>query len=191
MAREELLHTLDFILNRCSEQDIEAVAAAVVRRRKDIALSGGVSIPSPHNFAKELSAQLNIEGSIETLKNSVREYAIRIIKQQAPELTERQIEELTKSWVPDVKGSPVDSKADSRTIPHEVLSGMIDQFVAFSLGRMEEEEDHALRKEMGPWTDKYWKAFPEVVRLLLKDFIKGEITEKDFYTRLGLALQMR
>jgi len=191
MAREELLQTLDFILNRCSEQDIEAVAAAVVRRRKDIALSGGTSIPSPHNFAKELSAQLNIEGSIETLKNSVREYAIRIIKQQAPELTEQQIEELTRSWVPDVTGSPADSKTSSRGIPHEVLTGMIDQFVAFSLGRMEEEEDHALRKEMGPWPDKYWKAFPQVVRLLLTDFIKGEITEKDFYTRLGLALQMR
>jgi hypothetical protein len=68
---------------------------------------------------------------------------------------------------------------------------MIDQFVSFSLGRMEEEEDHALRKEMGPWPDKYWKSFPQVVRLLITDFLKGEMDEGDFNTRIGLALSAR
>ncbi|MCL2206131.1 MAG: hypothetical protein FWB82_06390, partial [Treponema sp.] len=67
---------------------------------------------------------------------------------------------------------------------------MVDQFVSFSLGRMEDDEDKALRKEMGPWPDKYWKAFPQVIRLLIADFLKGEMAESDFNTRLGLALQM-
>jgi hypothetical protein len=56
---------------------------------------------------------------------------------------------------------------------------------------MEAEEDEALRKEMGPWPDKYWKSFPQVIRLLLSDFLKGEMTEKDFNTRVGLALPAR
>jgi hypothetical protein len=68
---------------------------------------------------------------------------------------------------------------------------MIDQFVSFSLGRMEEEEDQALRKEMGPWPDKYWKSFPQVIRLLITDFLTGEMDEGDFNTRIGLALSMR
>ena len=77
------------------------------------------------------------------------------------------------------------------TIPRDILVSLIEQFVSFSLGRMEEEEDKALRSEMGPWPDKYWKSFPQVVRLLITDFLKGEMDETDFNTRIGLALQMR
>jgi hypothetical protein len=72
-----------------------------------------------------------------------------------------------------------------------MLASMIDQFVSFSLGRMEEEEDKALRAEMGPWPDKYWKAFPQVIRLLISDFLKGEMDEKDFNTRIGISLKTR
>ena len=198
MANQELVRALDYILNRCNERDIEAVAAAIVRRRRDIAMFGSMPIaPDPHSLARELSSQLNIEGNIEGLKNSVRDYAIRIIKQQAPELTDAQIEDLTRSWIPErgsagggrnsgqAQGSPDSS------IPRDLLASMVDQFVSFSLGRMEEEEDRALRNEMGPWPDKYWKSFPQVIRLLIADFLKGEMDEKDFNTRMGLALQMR
>jgi len=191
MAKQELVQTLDFILNRCNERDIEAVAAAVLRRRRDIAMFGSMpAIPNPGDLAKELSAQLNIEGSIEGLKNSVKDYAIRIIKQQAPELTDRQIEELTRSWIPN-QAAPGRDSPKGQAVPGNVMASMVDQFVSFSLGRMEEEEDKALRSEMGPWPDKYWKAFPQVIRLLITDFIKGEINEKEFNTRMGLALQMR
>ncbi|MDR2575913.1 MAG: hypothetical protein LBC52_05660, partial [Treponema sp.] len=94
MANQELVRTLDYILNRCDERDIEVVATAVVRRRRDIAMFGSMPVaPDPGSLAKELTAQLNIDGNIESLKNSVRDYAIRIIKQQAPELTDEQIEE--------------------------------------------------------------------------------------------------
>jgi hypothetical protein len=199
MANQELVRTLDFILNRCNERDIEAVAAAVVRKRRDIAMSGSMPVaPDPRSFAAELTAQLNIEGNIEGLKNSIRDYAIRIIKQQAPELSEDQIQELTSSWIPERKGAVGarkrrggPSEASKDKLPGDVLASMIDQFVSFSLSRMEEEEDRALRREMGPWPDKYWKSFPQVIRLLITDFLKGEIGENDFNTRIGLALQMR
>jgi hypothetical protein len=206
MPGKELVQTLDYILNRCNEAEIEAVAAAVVRRRRDIALFGStLTAPDPKALAKKLSSQLNIEGSIEGLTNSVREYAVRIIRQQAPELTDRQIEELTREWIPQSKGmlgkagagqTGAGSKGGGAKgkgishIPENVLTSMINQFVAFSLGQMEEEEDAALRKEIGPWPDKYWKAFPQVIRLLISDFLKNEIDEGEFKTRMGLALQM-
>jgi len=195
MSNQELVRTLDYILNRCNERDIEVVAAALVRRRKDIAMFGNMSVATdPGHLAKEITAQLNIEGNIETLKESVRDYAIRIIKQQAPELTDEQIEELTGSWIPGKAFGAGNGKKRKggfdQSIPRDLLASMVEQFVSFSLGRMEEEEDNALRLEMGPWPDKYWNAFPQVIRLLVKDFLKGEIDETDFNTRMGLALDM-
>jgi len=196
MASRELAQTLDYILNRCNERDIEAVAEAVVRRRRDIAMFGSLpEIPDPHRLAEEISAQIDIEGSIEGLKNSVRDYAIRTIRQQAPELTDKQIEELTRAWIPGVQGSgdqgSRELRSQEQSIPRDLLASMIDQFVSFSLGRMDEEEDRALRKDIGPWPDRYWKAFPSVVRSLVTDFLKGEINEADFNARIGLALKNR
>ena len=186
LLRQELAKTLDYILNRCNERDIEAVAAAVIRRRRDIAMYGSMPVaPDAKRLAEAMTSQLNIEGNIEGLKNSVREYAIRIIKQQVPELTDSQIDALTRSWIPEKGGSG----SRENEVPRSMLVSMIDQFISFSQGRMEEEEDRALRKEMGPWPDKYWKSFPQVIRLLITDFLKGEMDEKDFNTRIGLALQ--
>ena len=195
MANQELVQTLDYILNRCNERDIEVVSAALVRRRKDIAMFGDVPVaPNPGRLAKEITAQFNIDGNIENLKKNVRDYAIRIIKQQAPELSDKQIEELTGSWIPDkafgAGSRKIRTGGFDQSIPRDLLASMVDQFVTFSLGRMEEEEDNALRREMGPWPDKYWNAFPQVIRLLIKDLLKGEMDEADFNMRMGLALDM-
>ena len=193
MANQELVKTLDFVLNRCNERDIEAVAAAVIRRRRDIAMYGSMPVATdPRRMAEELTSQLNIQGNIDGLKKTVRDYAIRIIKQQAPELTEEQINDLTSTWIPDQNnGGGQKLGTNAGGVPRDLLASMIDQFTSFSLGRMEEEEDRALRKEMGPWPDKYWKSFPQVIRLLITDFLKGEMDEKDFNSRIGLALQSR
>jgi hypothetical protein len=201
MAARELAQTLDYILNRCNERDIEAVAAAVVRRRRDIAMFGSMpEIPDPRRLAEEISSQLDMEGSIEGLKDSVRDYAIRIVRQQAPELTDRQIEELTRAWIPGKQSSGEripreqgsgERSSQGQSIPRDLLASMIDQFVSFSLGRMDEKEERALRKDIGSWPDRYWKAFPSVIRSLITDFLKGEMDEADFDTRIGLALQTR
>ena len=191
MASRELAQTLDYILNRCNERDIEAVAEAVVRRRRDIAMFGSMpEIPDPRRMAEKISSQLDIEGTVEGLKNSVRDYAIRTIRQQAPELTDKQIEGLMAAWIPEGQSSGEQSSPE-QSLPRDLLASMIKQFVSFSLGRMEEKEDSALRKDIGPWPDRYWKAFPRVIRSLISDFLKGEMNEADFDIRIGLALQMR
>ena len=191
MADPELVSTLDYILNRCNEKAIEAVAAAVVRRRRELAMFGGMSaIPNPGNLAKELSSQLNLEGSIEGLQQEIRDYVIRLIRQEAPDLPEEQINALTNAWMPGGRRS-AKARGSEEGLPRDLLASMIDQFVSFSLGRMEKEEDQALRKEMGPWPDKYWKSFPQVIRLIVTDFLKGEMDETDFNTRIGLALKMK
>jgi hypothetical protein len=187
MANPELVRVLDYILNRCDEAAIEAVAAAVVRRRRDLAMFGGAqNLPDPQRMARELSGQINIGASIEGLRESVRSMAARIIKQEAPELNETQINKLLGTWIPGPQGD-----GDSaEKLPRELLVSMVDQFVTFSQGRMSKVEDAGLREEMGTWPERYWKAFPPVVRHVVTDYLKGETGEKEFRSKLETALSL-
>jgi hypothetical protein len=174
---------MDYILNRCDEKAIDAVAAAVVRRRRELAMFGGsANLPDPKKMARELSGQINIGANIDGLRETVRDMAVKIIRQEAPELTEEQIADLTAAWVPDRKarsdGSP----------PPDMLLEMVDQFVSFSTGTMSQGEENKLREEMGDWPERYWKAFPEVVNLIIKDYLDGEITEKEYRSKIATVL---
>ncbi|MDL2229585.1 hypothetical protein LJC14_04965 [Treponema sp. OttesenSCG-928-L16] len=188
MADPELVRVMDYILNRCNEAAIEAVAAAVVRRRRDLAMFGSQQMPDAKEWASRLSSEVNIGATIEGLKDTVRSMAIRIIRQEAPELSDEQVEELTRAWVPSPK---TDSPgAEGKSLPRDLLAAMVDQFVSFSLGRMPEDEDAGLRAEMGSWPERYWKAFPDVIRLIITDFLNGEMGEGEFNSKIGTALAM-
>jgi hypothetical protein len=181
MADPAFVRTLDYILNHCDEKSLDAVAEAVVRRRRELAMTGGRSLPDPRRMARELSAHINTGTGIDGLRETVRDMAVRIIKQHAPELDESQIAELTAAWIPG--GKPA-----SDNLPADLLFVMASQFVNFSLGRMPEGEDRRLRSEMGAWPERYWQAFPGVLRLLVKDLVDGKITEEEFNSRFRTAL---
>ena len=181
MANSELVRVMDYILNRCDRKSIEAVAAAVVRRRRELDMFGD-SMPDPKKMARELSGQINAGASIEGMRETVRNMAVRIIRQEAPELTDEQIAELTAAWIPD-RSSP-----SSGNVPPEMLLEMIEQFVSFSTGRMSQADDKKLRNELGVWTERYWKAFPEVVRMIIKDYLNGEMGEKEFRGKIAASL---
>jgi hypothetical protein len=187
MADPELVRVLDYIMNRCDEASIEAVAAAVVRRRRDLTLFGGIEkLPDSKKWAQNITSQMNIGASIDEVKGMVRNMAVQIIKQQAPELNEGQIAELTAAWIPDGTAAA----EEKSSVPPAVLETMVRQFVTFSLGKMTEREDKSLRAEMGAWPDRYWQIFPQVIKLVVRDFLKGETGEKEFEDKLRTALAM-
>jgi hypothetical protein len=99
MANPELVRVMDYILNRCDRKSIEAVAAAVVRRRREQELFAD-SFPDAKQMARDAYTQINAGASIEGMRETVRNMAVRIIRQEAPELTEEQIAELTAAWIP-------------------------------------------------------------------------------------------
>jgi hypothetical protein len=68
-----------------------------------------------------------------------------------------------------------------------MLLSMIDQFISFSHGTMRKSVNENLRSEMGAWPERYWNAFPPVIRQLITDFLKDKITEKDFYSKLEIV----
>ena len=187
MSDAELIKTLDYILNRCDKGSIEAVAAAVVRRRRDLAYMGSMDLPDPKRLAEIISSNMNIGANLDGLRNSVRDMAVNIIKQEAPELTDEQVEVLTREWIP----SGQDSDRGGKSLPGSLLSSMISQFIDYSTGNMGALEERELRKDIGDWPKRYWKAFPEVIRLLIKDFLKGEISEEEFNMKLETALAMK
>ncbi|MDR2053596.1 MAG: hypothetical protein LBP80_09290 [Treponema sp.] len=188
MADSELVKVLDYILNRCDEGAIEAVSAAVVRRKRDLAMFGGMEkLPDPKRMAKELASQINVNATMDGLTGTVRNMAARIIKQEAPELDDEQVEGLIRAWVPGAAGRG-SSAGDG--LPSGLLLAMIGQFVSYSRGTMDPAEERELRSEMGAWPDRYWKAFPQVVRLIIGGYLKGEMDEGEFNARIGVALSL-
>jgi hypothetical protein len=176
---------MDYILNRCDERAIDAVAAAVVRRRRDLAAFGGMGkLPDPKKMARDLSAQINTGASIEGITETVRSMAEKIIRREAPELGDEEIAGLTRAWIPGGKAG----EEPGSGLPGDLLAAMVEQFVSFSLGRMGEGEDRELRASLGAWPDRYWKAFPQGIRRIIKAFLQDGLTREEFDSRIRAAL---
>jgi hypothetical protein len=188
MADPELVKVLDYILNRCDEGAVEAVAAAVVRRKRDLAMFGGMGrLPDPKRTAKELASQINVNATMNGLAGTVRSMAARIIRQEAPELDDGQVESLLRTWVPGADGQ---GSSAGKAPPAGLLLAMIGQFTAYSRGTMDPAEERELRSEMGAWPDRYWKAFPRVVQLIISGYLKGEMDEGEFNAKISAALSL-
>jgi len=185
MPDPELLQALDYILNKSDAASIEVLAEAVVRRRRNMSIFNAIGdMPDPEKLANEITQRVNegIGGGIESMRKSVQNMIVKILKEHAPELNADQINELCEAWLPSSGGEK------EGALPPDVLISMIEQFVSFSNGTMNKSVDEDLRKEMGAWPGRYWKAFPPVIRQLISDYLKDKITEKDFKSKILIAL---
>jgi predicted CopG family antitoxin len=189
MQDPELLQALDYILNRSNDATTEVISEALERRRRNIHVSNVMGgMPNPERLAKEITDKINagVNTGIKGMKSSIHEMIVRIIKEHAPELNEKQVNDLCQAWLPDRTST---NRSDGKgSVPPEMLLSMIDQFISFSHGTMKSSVDKELRSEMGAWPERYWKSFPPVVRGFITDYLKNNITEKDFYSKVNLAL---
>ncbi|MCL2804471.1 MAG: hypothetical protein FWD26_00845 [Treponema sp.] len=183
MADPRLIQALDYILNHSDVSSIEALAEAVVRRRRNLTIFNAIGdIPDPEQMAREVSANLggSTKNIMEGMRNSIQEMIIRLVREHAPELTDSQIDELSRTWMGETK--------QKEELPPQVLLSMIEQFVSFSHGTMKKSLDENLREEMGAWPERYWNAFPPVVRQIISDYLKNKITEKEYKSKIVLVL---
>ncbi|MCL2720903.1 MAG: hypothetical protein FWD47_06140 [Treponema sp.] len=183
-----LLQAIDYILNKSNEASIQALAEAVTRRRRDLTVFDALGeMPDPTRMAKEITDKINtgISGGIESMRKSVQEMIIKLLREHAPELNEKQINELCQAWLPDGLGS---KKGVSGDFPPDVLLSMVEQFVSFSHGEMNESVDKNLRDQMGAWPQRYWNSFPPVVRQIITDYLKNKISDKDFRSQIKISL---
>jgi len=185
MSDQRLIQALDYILNHSDAASIEVLAEAVIRRRRNISLFNTVgNIPNPEKMANEISEKINesFGGGMEMMRKSVQEMIIKILLEHAPELTPKQVDELCEAWLPS------QAKSEKGDLPKEALLSMIEQFISFSNGTMNKSTDESLRNEMGAWPQRYWGAFPPVIRQLITDYLKDKIPEKDFRSKIVIAL---
>jgi hypothetical protein len=185
MADPKLVQALEYILNHSDRASIEVLAEAVVRRRRELSMFSA-DVPDPQRMAKEITEKINtgIGAGIEGLKKSVRDMTARIIREQAPELGEQQIEELCRAWIPNVDDQ-------GPKLPQDMMLSMIEQFVSFSRGTMSRTVEKSLRDELGKWPERYWNIFPPAIRLIITDFLKDRITEEEYSSKMRMALEMQ
>lgn len=198
MADPELVHVMDFILNRCNEAEIEAVAAAVVRRKKELSMFGSANMMDPKRWAHKTAESLSSGAGmgLDSVRSMVRDLVSGMLRKEAPELSEEQIEELLGAWVDgaaegaagqtEQKGS---SQAGKRLSPGAARH-MVEQFVSFSTGEMPEAEDQELREQLGDWPERYWKVLPDGVRAVVSDYLGGLLTHKAFQSQLITAIEL-
>jgi hypothetical protein len=193
MQREELYQVIDAILNHASLAELEVIEKAIERRRG--ADDGKLFGFAPGRLAEEMATGMNeqLVGSREMIRKTVVEFVEKMIRSEAPELSDRQIEELMAAWMPHSspvsqrkKASPRRKAADKGTgIPSQMLETMVRQFVDYSLGLMESRQVRSLEKEMGQWQKRYWEHFPSDIQELIALFIKGAIDQEEFERSLA------
>jgi len=214
--QSELMAVLDYVLNRCTLREIDALEAAVERRRKDLSASTGIISLDPGRAARQMSGavQDSINSSMDSIRNTFREFAANMIRKEAPELSQEQMEELIDAWIPQYmemnekgrvsassdRGSPAGPSVPGRYsglarkglingVPSDAMYGMICQFVSYSGGTMSLGDEAALREAVGDWTTVYWKKFPVEIRELVKLFLAGSLTGAEFDHQLSQLLK--
>jgi hypothetical protein len=183
---EKLYLVIDYILNHAQDRDIDVILKAV-KKRYDRKQAGGGLNPDARGMARDMAAQIQeqVGFSRDQIRQTVRDLSADIIRKNAPELNEDQIEELLGAWVPDP------DKAGPRfpPVPRDALTTMVDQFLRYSTGSMSATEQMRLEHEIPGWTERYWERFPRDLRQIIEVYLKGKLDEEEFRRELHLCLE--
>lgn len=191
---------LDYILNRCSPKELDALEAAVKRRKKDL---GGMAL-DPGKFAKNISKAVNdsINTGIAGMQNSIKNMAYDLVRKESPDLPEEEVEKVVEMMIPDVfekkHSTASDYLAEGKSLvgedgkvngfPVDAMREMVSAFVNYSFGTIRPEEDRALQNALGEWTKVYWKAFPEPLQSLIRSYLKNGLPDDAFLQAVDVLL---
>jgi len=186
MSEEKLHAVIDFILNQADEREIEAISASIRRRQEDLKLPGPQNIGKmAQNMASNINRQ--VESSVGQVRNIVKGAVADIIRKEAPELSEEQVDQLLKAWIPE-EGEQQNSP--DRGLPGDVLLTMIKQFIKYSTGSMSVAEQNSLAQEITDWPKKYWEKFPGEIQELLSKFLKGQLDSDAFWNSVQTQVKL-
>lgn len=186
VEKQELIFVLDYILNKAAEKELEVIHEALIKASNS-KKRGFLSGINPELMAKQMSDSINqsIKFSLEGVRNTVRNFAEDILKNEAPELSQEQLNVLIDSWLPasdsgNVKDLHLAKNGKVNGIPSSVLYEMIFQFVSYGTGEMPSEKAAELKNSIGDWQVKYWERFPQQIKVEIKNFIEGNTTLQEF-----------
>lgn len=181
MEKDELRRTLDYIMNTASDGEFEVIVKAVMRRQRDSRLfskSGGMN---PERLAKEMSADIGrrFGADSDSLRATVRGFVADLIRKEAPEIAEADLEKLLDMYG---KGGPGATGAAKKDLPPQAVLSMLKQFMDFSTGAMAPSEKQYLWEAMPRWQDEYWDSFEPELKALVTGALKGKIGIEEFWT---------
>ncbi|GAB1432108.1 hypothetical protein MASR2M29_07330 [Spirochaetota bacterium] len=182
MSREELGKVLDFILNKANHAELEAIIKAVERRRQDEGRYAALDGLNPAALATKMAdyVQSGVEESMEGLRQSLKDYIERIVRQKEPGISAEQLGQMLDACLPDRSKMNNSSVHDSE-LSSELLAAMVRDFCDYSLGRMPVSKQKELWDYMGDWKNIYWNAFPPSIKAVIKAFLEGRLGEEEFW----------
>jgi len=191
MSRSELESVLDFILNRASEAEFEVLRKACERRLRDGGAFAAIGSSSSTAMAKRMAADVDgmMGSSLESIREMTRGFVESLIRKNAPEITDEQLEEIVDSYLPN-EGSKAGAKAEESPLPPDMLLAMTRDFVSYSEGTMAPSRQQELWEAMPRWQDEYWQALPSEIKSIVKAYLEGKIDAETFTTALLSILGM-
>ncbi len=193
---DRLYKIVEYILNIADPEDLVVIKAALEKRLTE-KRSAPVMGLNPAKMADQASAAINsqLEGTKDMVRNIAANFAADIIRQNAPELNEDQVEELLSELLPDtVGGNPgrggpgSNASAGGSGLPSGMIIQMVQQFIEYSEGTMSPAEQVQMEKDIPGWKKKYWQSFPLSVRKMISLYLDGEIDRQRFDAHLSELL---
>ena len=142
---DKLYSLVEYILNIAEAPELEVIQAALKKRIADDRKGGPVMGLNPGKLAAESTGRINqqLDASKIMVKKMAIDFASDIIRQNAPELNEAQVQELVSGFMPEMAGgAPAKKKAaasgtrDDASLPSGMIIQMVKQFVDYSEGVM-------------------------------------------------------
>ncbi|PKL24317.1 MAG: hypothetical protein CVV47_11270 [Spirochaetae bacterium HGW-Spirochaetae-3] len=197
MARSDLEAILDYILNKADQGEFEVIAKACERRRRDMGKYAGLGGLNPGALAEKMAAsvQQGVGASMDGLRDTVRDYVARIVRQNEPGATDDQIEALLDECLPDRSGasasktgSPSGGSSGGADLPPEAIAMMVRDFCDYSLGMMPPSKQQELWEGIPDWQDAYWASFPPEIRAFVKARLEERLPEDEFWSAVFSVL---
>jgi hypothetical protein len=186
MAKSELQAIVDYILNKADEREFEVILKACERKKRDQGKYAALGGLNPGALAEKMAAsvQVGVEASMDGLRNTVRDYVARIVRQKEPGASDEAIEALLDEVLPDRSGVPAGGHAleAEDELPPEALAMMIRDFVDYSLGMMPPSKQQELWERMPDWQNLYWKTFSPGMKAFIKARLEGRLQEDGFWS---------
>lgn len=195
-----MMTVLDYILNHCSDKELEVIETAVKKRKSCL---GSASL-NLNAFAKNLSQSMNesVSHTIAGFQESLKDFAWDLVKKENPNLSDAEMEFLVNQMIPDILASQKESKAaeflrkgeslvvdgEVNGFPVDAMLEMVFQFISYSNGNMAPEEERALHNAVRDWPTVYWKSFPPPLQDLTRSYLKGSVNAEVFESALTMLL---
>ncbi len=195
MSRDDLASVLDYILNKADDAEFEVIQKACERRRADRSRYAGLGGFNPGALAGRMADSVNegLQASMGSIRGTVLQLVEGIIRENAPEASEEQVQALLAHYVPS--SSPGESAgrgivdedarvaeaADAGGLPPEALAVMLEEFLEYTLGAMLPSRQKELWDELPGWPEKYWASFPPALKSLVKARAEGRLDDDRFW----------